>query len=75
MTTLQLGSKLTRKTAAVVQRRQLVVTLHPGYLDIRQERSRKPFSLTYDAIYRYAAQLAADRLRAERKAKKKERSK
>ena len=70
MTTLQLGSKLTRKTAAVVQKRELVVTLHPGYLDMRRSRTRTSYSLSYDAIYTYAAKLTADRARAEKKAKK-----
>jgi hypothetical protein len=71
VTEIRPGSKLTRKTATTVQRRQLVITLHPGYLEIRQERTRKPFSLSWDAIYRQAAQLAADRERAERKAARK----
>lgn len=67
MTTIALGSKLTRKTHTEVQKRALVVTLHPGYLDLRQERTRKTFSISYDAVYRYAAKLEADRLLGERK--------
>jgi hypothetical protein len=67
MTTLQLGSKITRKTSAVVQSRPLVITLHPGYMELRQERTRHPLTISYDAIYRYAARLAADKAIAERK--------
>lgn len=66
-TELKLGSKLIRKTSAVVQHRPLVVTLHLGYLELRQAKTRTAFSVSYDAIYRYAARLAADKAREERK--------
>ncbi len=71
MTEIQLGKKLIRKTASSVQSRPLVVVLHPGYLDLRRAGTRTNFSVTYDAIYRYGAQLAANKLRAERLEKKK----
>lgn len=74
MTELRLGAKLTRKTAAFVQRKPLVVTLHPGYLEIRRAGTRGSFPLSYDAIYTHAARVAADRARGERKAAAKERS-
>jgi hypothetical protein len=71
MTELRSGSKLTRKTLTIIQSKPLVVTLYPGHLDIRQAGTRTAFSLTYEAIYRHAAQAAADRIRAERKVKRK----
>jgi hypothetical protein len=71
MTELKTGSKVTRKTAIEVQRKPLVITLHPGYLDIRQAKTRSGFSLSYDALYRYAAKLAADKVVAEKKLAKK----
>jgi hypothetical protein len=73
MTELRPGSKLTRKTLTIVQRKPLVVTLHPGYLDIRRAGTRTAFSLTYDAVYRHAAQAAAERIRAERKVNRRSR--
>jgi hypothetical protein len=42
----ELRSKLTRKTAASVQYKPLVVTLYPHHLEIRQERVRQPYSIT-----------------------------
>lgn len=67
----ELRSKLMRKTAANVQYKPLVVTLYPHHLEIRQERVRRPYSITWDAVYRYAAKLEADRVMAERKQKRK----
>lgn len=72
MTELRLGAKLTRKTAAVVQRKPLVVILHPGFLEVRRAGTRTAFPISYDAIYTHAARMAADRRRAERKAAKKD---
>lgn len=71
MTEIRLGSKLTRKTAAVVQRKQLVVTLHPGYIEIRRAGTRTAFPVSYDAIYVHAARIAADHARTEKRAARK----
>ena len=70
MTELRPGSKLTRKTAALVQRRPLVLILHPGYLEIRRAGTRSAYALSYDSLYTHAARVAADRARAERKLKR-----
>lgn len=74
MTTLQLGKSVTRKVAAAIQHRELVVTLHAGYMELRRAGTRTSFSLSYGTAYTEAARIAADRLRAEKKAAKKGRS-
>lgn len=74
MTELRSGVALTRKTDALVQNKPLAVTLHPTYLEIKRLRDRTPYVMTYDAIYRYAAELLARQVRAEKKLAKKARS-
>ncbi|HEY6991140.1 MAG TPA: hypothetical protein VH369_22275 [Bryobacteraceae bacterium] len=74
MTTLRPDAALTRKTAATIRHRPLVIELHDRYLEIRRASTRIAYPLSYEALYRYAAQLAADRARAERKNRRKERA-
>lgn len=61
---------LKRKTATVVQNKALIVALFPDWCEIRQERTRKPFVITWRKIYEVAAKLQADKVRAERNEKK-----
>ena len=71
MTTIPSGKTLVRRTASVVQHRQLVVVLHPAYLEIRQSGRRSAYTISYDAIYTEAAKRFAARERAEKLAAKK----
>lgn len=57
MTRIRSGESVTRETAVVYRRRPLVVTLHPGFLTIRQKLSRESFDLPYDAVYEAAMKL------------------
>lgn len=66
MTILQLGKTVTRQTATTVQGRDLVVTLHAGYLEIRQKGRRQTFDVSYHSIFVMGAKAAADKLREER---------
>lgn len=70
MTELRSGSKITRKTVSIVQRKPLVVTLYAAYLEIRRAGTRTAFAATYDRIYIDAARREADRLCEEKRARK-----
>ena len=70
MTKLRAGSKITRKTAVIVQNKALVVTLYAGYLEIRRAGTRTAFSATYERIYIDAARRQAERMREEKKSRK-----
>ena len=35
--------------------RPLIVTLHPGFIEVRQKASRTSYTITYDSVYRMAA--------------------
>ena len=64
---------LKRKTQTLIQGKPLAVALHPDFLEIRKLGSRKPFSVTWRKIYEVAAKLAADKVREEKLAKRKNR--
>lgn len=62
---------LTRRALSSYRGRQLVVTLHPTWLAIRQSGRRSAFQIDYQAVYECAAKLKAREDRAEKmKAKK-----
>ena len=66
----QCDRPVTRKTLTRYRGRQLVLTLHPTFLTVRELGKRSGYTLDYQAVYDCAAKLAArDRL-AEKKGKK-----
>jgi hypothetical protein len=50
--------------------RPLVVHAQPWLCEVRLKGTRLRFEISWESIYTHAAQLAADRMRAERKAKR-----
>lgn len=56
------------------KRRPIVLTIHPGYLEIGLKGMRRRLMVAYDAIYSLAAKQEANRVRAERLAAKKARA-
>ena len=72
MTELTPAKTVTRRTGAMIRDggklRNIVVKLHPGFIEVRMERSKHTYSLSYTDIYQRAADKAAQRLMAERKA-------
>jgi hypothetical protein len=56
------------------KRRPIVLTIHPGYLEIGLKGMRRKMTVAYDAIYSLAAKQEANRIRAERVAAKKARA-
>lgn len=62
---------VTRRALSSYRGRQLVVTLHPTWLAIRQAGRRSGYVIDYQAVYECAAKLKAREDRAEKlKAKK-----
>ena len=57
------------------KRRPIVLTLHPGYLEIGLKGTRRRMTVAYDAIYSLAAKQEAARLRLEKLEAKKARAK
>lgn len=70
MTEIQPGKSLTRKLACTIQHRRLVAMIYAGHVELRQAGTRRGYAITWDAVYRYAAKLRADRLVAEKRAQK-----
>jgi hypothetical protein len=72
MTTLsQRKTKLTFETDNSLRGRALVVEPQPLYCSIRLKGTRKRYDINWETIFYHAAEIAADRLRAERKAARK----
>lgn len=72
MTTL---SKPLRRETAVRRRdagklRPLVVTLHPGHMELQGKGTRRRLAVTYDAVYELACKLLARQVREEKRARK-----
>lgn len=57
------------------KRRPIVLTIHPGYLEIGLKGARRRMTVAYDAIYALAAKQEAARLRLEKLEAKKARAK
>jgi hypothetical protein len=73
MTELKGDAKITRKVQTTDRHgRQLVVTLHGRYLEIRPYKAHggpvEKYSISYDAVWLEAARIAAMREREERAA-------
>lgn len=67
----EIKSPLKRETSLYYRGRALVLTLHPGFVSIKQKGLRKSFTVCYDAIYELGAKMEALALRHEREAKRK----
>lgn len=50
--------------------RPIIFEAHPQYVEIRLKGCRDRLSLSYEAIYDFAARVTADKARAEKKAQK-----
>lgn len=74
MMQLTAGKTVTRKVQTTYRSRPLVVTLRPWHLEIRSLGSRSSYAASYESVLHLAAQLAADKRRAERKIAKKKSS-
>lgn len=61
-----LTKPVVRRALTVYRGRQLVVTLHPTYLAIRQAGRRSGYMLDYAAVFECAAKLRAREIRAEK---------
>src|ERR1035441_9498953 len=69
MTTLSARkTRLTFETDNFVRGRALIVEPQPLYCSIRLKGTRKRYDINWETIYVHAAQIAGDRLRAERRA-------
>ena len=73
MTAIKPGASTKRLTAISYAGRNLVIELHPGYLEMRQQGKRTRYSVGYATVFQLAAQLTADKARAEKKAARKKR--
>ena len=68
----ELIKPIKRKSQTIYKGRQLVLTLHPTYIAIRQSGKRSGYVLDYVAVFECAAKLRAREIRAEKmKGKKK----
>jgi S-methylmethionine-dependent homocysteine/selenocysteine methylase len=70
MTTIRSGKSVTRKTAATIQHKPVVVKLHPQYMELHRAGCRIAYALTYEAAFTEAARRAANKVREERAAAK-----
>lgn len=56
------------------KRRPIVLTIHPGYLEIGLKGMRRKMTVAYDAIYSLACKISANEARLEKLAAKKARA-
>lgn len=56
------------------KRRPIVLTIHPGYLEIGLKGMRRKMTVAYDAIYSLACKISANEARIEKLAAKKARA-
>jgi hypothetical protein len=71
MTELRSDAPLKRETALFYRGRALVVTLRPGFLEVRQKGKRKGYTVSYDAIFSLGAKIQAIADRQEKLNRKK----
>jgi hypothetical protein len=64
---------LVRETAVSDRGRPLLIELHLGYVIFRLKGTRQRYSMDWDALYRFAQRREADRVFAERHARRKTR--
>ena len=60
----------TRLTYSMYRGREIAVTIHPTWLGLRLKGTRKVLQMDVEAAYQRACMAEADKLRAERRAKK-----
>jgi hypothetical protein len=70
MTELRPDSPLRRETALYLRGRALVVTLHPGYCEVRSKGKRKGYVVSWAAIHDLGAKIQAAADRQEKIARK-----
>jgi|GEM_PF-2442554 hypothetical protein len=70
MTQLTTGKYVKRETATNIRERRqfrpVIVTLHPGFMDLRLKGCRRSFTLGYEAAYRAAVMAEHEAKRQER---------
>ncbi len=64
---------LVRETAVSDRGRPLLIELHPAYVVFRLKGTRQRYSIDWEALYRLAQRREADRVLADRYAKRKAR--
>lgn len=64
-------TRLSLKTAYTEKGREIIAEVHPWGLEMREKGRRYRMPITWGSIYHRAAEIAADKVRAERKAKRK----
>jgi len=62
--------RLVRKTAVCDRELPLMIELHPGYVVFRLKGTRQRYSIDWEALYRFAQRREAERVFAERYAKR-----
>ena len=62
--------RLVRETAVSDHGRPLLMELHPGYVIFRLKGTRQRYSIDWEALYRFAQRREAERVFAERYAKR-----
>lgn len=63
-------TRLVMLTPTRIQGREIVAEVKPWGLELRQKGRRLRYGITWDSIYTRAAQIFADKQRAERKARR-----
>ena len=66
MTTLKADRPLVRETSLYHRGKLLTVSLHPGYLTIRQKGTRTKFAVDYGSLWDFGAKIAANAKRLEK---------
>jgi len=64
-------TRLQFETAATVQGRGICVEIKPYTVILREKRKRKGYEISWEAIFWQAAKIEAERARAERKLRRK----
>jgi hypothetical protein len=70
MTELRPNAPLKRETSLMYRGRALVVTLHPGYCEVRSKGKRKGYVVSWSAIHDLGAKIQAAADRQEKLARK-----
>lgn len=54
-----------RELPEKIAHRQMVVEFHPGFIRFREKRSRTAWDISWESVYRKAAEIEARRRRAD----------
>ena len=65
--------RLVRETVVSDRGRPLLIELHPGYVIFRLKGTRQRYAIDWEAVYRFAQRREAERVFAERYARRKAR--